>query len=166
MDRSIGTLQLFFLMVLTSWLSTTLAIDFMAVPTVFKGLPDVYLAGNVGIQLFSKYNLIEIIMGILCIGLGFLTLRSYEAKALMAVSIALLGLAIVYKFYLSPQIAHFAGLMEGATDKGSDIFVKAAEKHSFFHGLYIKLDSGKIALLIVNIVLIFRLKRQDAKIFS
>lgn len=132
-----------------SWIILTVAVDFIAIPTVFRTLKDPNLGGAIGINLFPKVNWVEIILAVsLCSAIFFsvnIKQRILDRLALI-VGIFLFLLTVLYLAYLSPEIKRLT--LEIANNKGNLTLLPTLNiEHQFFHHLYIKLESVKLFLL-------------------
>ena len=55
------------LVLVSLWWGWTALIDFAVVPTVFSVINDFFNAGELGISLFTKFNLLEVVLSSLLI---------------------------------------------------------------------------------------------------
>ena len=77
------------ILILTSiWWGWTALTDFAVVPTVFQVVPDFFIAGELGIALFLKLNLLEVIVASLLVGLSVLQIKKNHTEKLQLVCAA------------------------------------------------------------------------------
>jgi hypothetical protein len=136
-----------------SWLSTTLLIDFMVVPLIFRNIPKFFLAGEIGSQLFMKYNRIELLFITLIIThLIFFKKNFRHLKWLLLLSSLLLAITLVYNFYLTQRMREI-GIVWEYVDQTGQLGTKnipdVQQAHQEFHRIYIFLDSFKIGFLLI-----------------
>jgi hypothetical protein len=132
------------------WLSSSALINFVVVPAVFSVIKDFFQAGFLGIELFSKFNRLELLFAT-----GLLTATITEAKInkkkLWKVSLAgiLLVLVCFYLFYLTPKLTALTTTWEYAQTMGTIAEAEAdiQSMHMMYHRTYIILDSVKLLLI-------------------
>lgn len=142
------------LLILGAWLFTTVLVDFFAIPAVFQNVSKRFEAGMVGMSVFSRFNTLEILFALgLIISLWCSKTPIVYKKAVMVFSFILLGLAVTYKFYMTPAITEINLKMRNEINT---VVIEALEKeHQLFHSLYVKLDSAKLFILMGMIILLF-----------
>lgn len=137
--------------VLGAWIVLTVAVDFIAIPTVFRTLQDINLGGSVGIELFPKVNKVEMILASLLL-IGILYKQKVKEKMfdrfILIQSFFLFLLSFAYSFFLSPEIKRLTLLIQS---KSFDVNALAdlQIQHSFYHHLYIKLEGVKLIFLLM-----------------
>lgn len=148
---------------LLSWIVLTVAVDFIAVPTVFRTLKDVNLGGAIGIELFPKVNVVEVILSL---GLLFCLYYSMNIKVrlfdrfIMVMGFFLVFLSLFYLTFLSPEIKTLT--LEMARAKGDySLLPQLSIQHRFFHNLYIKLEGIKFVILVILLGWSANLKRKN-----
>jgi len=162
----------FLFALLVSWLSMSLLVDVVAIPTVFQVMrlegASLLLAGRIGGALFSKFNGLEIVLSVMTLlpGLYLWKKNLTGMKALVGITFLLIILAFSFKFYMSPQISHFAEEVARLGHDKGELYLKAFEQRTFFHGLYKKLEGVKILLLILSLVLIGMAQKKESSIFG
>lgn len=135
------------LVLVSIWWGWTVIIDFAVVPTVFRVIHDFFNAGELGIALFSKLNLFEILVSSLLIVLCVLNLKQYrKGKLELSLSISAWAIVMFYFAYLTPTITHYTKLWKVA-EFSADGLVDYQQQHQFYHRLYIGLDSVKLLIL-------------------
>jgi hypothetical protein len=139
------------LILLSLWLGFTALIDFAVVPTVFKVVDDFFNAGELGIALFSKLNLLEIIFSSSLLALLALEIKKAPfIKWKLTLGLCAWIIVMVYLTYLTPKITELTGLWKAADlaqTTGSGNIQDIQQEHQSFHRLYIILDSVKLILL-------------------
>jgi hypothetical protein len=146
------------IVLLSAWLWTTALVDFVAVPTVFRTLSDLFVAGELGIKIFSKYNVLEMTFASLLLvqmlAIFLLPAKTNGADKILLVAVmALAALAFYYYFFLTPEIVEL-------TKSWKEFFNTAdgpawEQKHTLSHHLYVRLDSIKLVVLLIGLILSF-----------
>jgi hypothetical protein len=134
------------------WLGLTIAVDFVAVPLVFRTISHLNEAGSLGIAVFSRLNDFEILIGVAALVLAIIFARKsgVRGKILLAMSVVLTGLAFTYSFWLSPTISQLTEKMHIEVLE-SAAYLAIQQEHRFYHDLYIKLDTVKILILALGL---------------
>jgi hypothetical protein len=141
------------------WLGATMAVDFLAIPSVFSVSDDMYEAGRVGLLVFGNFNKVEIVLGLLSLLLGLYLMRKKEkrSKLFLGLGLLLFTIPLVYTFQFTPKISYYAQEMERLGKVGSqeadNEHEVMAENHFFYHSWYIRTDGLKMALLLGGIAL-------------
>lgn len=143
--------------VLGAWIILTVAVDFIAIPTVFRTLKDVNLGGSVGIELFPKVNKVEMILAVILL-VGILYKQKVKEKMfdrfILIQSFFLFLLTLSYAFFLSPEIKRLTLLIQDKS-VAANLLADLQIQHSFYHHLYIKLESVKLIFLLMMMVWCF-----------
>ncbi len=150
-----------FIFLITSlWLGTTLVIDFAIVPTVFHIIENFFNAGELGIALFRKFNLIECFFALTLLvcalkrGKGF---RFFRIHILLVISLAVI--ILTYVTYLTPKLTLLTDLWKQA-DAINAIGISGIsdiqQEHQLYHRLYVSLDTLKILTLVSLLILDLR----------
>ena len=148
----------FNIVLLAAWLWTTALVDFVAVPTIFRTLTDLFVAGELGIKVFGKYNVLEVTFGSLLIlqtlALFVLPIKTNWAEKILLCLVVMLGiLACYYHFSLTPEIVELtSSWKEHFNTPEATIW---EERHSVSHHLYVRLDSIKLFALFISLILSF-----------
>lgn len=136
------------------WLISTAVVDFVAIPTVFRSLPDPMVAGQIGIQVFQKFNPLELVCAVVLI-LGAISFKNLKLKIF---SSALMSIVLSYLFYFTPGIISAAQRLDKYSGQPESAEYKEAKAdHNFFHKTYVKIDGGKLLLLLLSSGLMIRL---------
>jgi hypothetical protein len=132
------------------WTSLTIMVDFIVIPNVFQNIPNFFMAGNLGVILFNKFNLIEFPISSM---IFLMSITHFEKTKsgyfLILSSILLLAIASSYLFYLTPKLTHLTAIWEyaekmGTLGSGKD---DVQSLHMFYHQAYRWLDTVKLLLL-------------------
>lgn len=145
------------MVVLALWLGATLAVDFLAIPAVFKNVTNLSEAGKVGMTVFGKFNVIEVVYALLSLLLllvATLKNRSRLNIFLLSLGLVLVVIALSYLFYFTPELTR-------VTFAKNDTFepeARAALESElyFLHSLYIKLDGLKMFLIAIALIMLGR----------
>ncbi len=145
-------MPLIMLVLVTAWAAWTALVDFFLVPAVFATIPDFFLAGEMGIQVFTRLNQLEFP---LACGLFACTAvavkRAQLPKWLLTGNLLLVGIAGVYLFSLTPKISELTAAWAYA-DKmgtlGTAGIVDVQQLHQSYHRMYVAMDTVKLLLLL------------------
>ncbi len=146
---------------LSIWIAATCLVDFMVVPLVFKHTPDMMKAGLLAVDLFKRFNIVELVLSLL-LGLNQFYLRKNLMTTLLQfmLSIFLFLLISFFLFWLSPSIEATANMIISAGSAGAP-----SESLAYFntlHSSYVTLDSVKLLVLLISFSLTIRsLKQKD-----
>lgn len=140
------------ILILTSmWWGWTLLVDAFIIPTVFGYVEGFFLAGELGIAVFSKLNGLEVIVSSFLLALISLHfLRSRKPVILVIVSLLAWIIVMIYFSYLTPKIVELTKLWKQAEETGLSGIAgipDIQQAHQFYHNLYIKLDVIKLIIL-------------------
>ncbi|MCO4794393.1 MAG: DUF4149 domain-containing protein [Bacteriovoracaceae bacterium] len=145
------------LVLLGGWFFSTIIIDFIAVPNIFRIISNSREAGQVGAKVFTLFNIMELTLAII-LSIIFWKIPAEQKKIrwINRFLLSLLFLLILYYIsILNPNIINFAVKMNeiGVGNSGYELL---EQEHSFYHHLYVKLDSFKlISLLFLQISALF-----------
>ena len=147
-------MPLLLLVLSVTWAAWTVLVDFFLVPAVFQTIPDFFLAGEMGIQVFSRLNRLEFPLACIMLALLGWRLRSYpKLKWLLPINLVLVGIAGIYLFSLTPKMIELTRAWEYA-DKmgtlGAQGHVDIQQQHQTYHRVYVITDTIKLALLILQ----------------
>lgn len=143
---------------LVLWFGFTCFIDFKVVPTVFRESTNLFDGARIGIQVFSSFNYIELVLALLIL-LSVWKLKRNKIEYIL--STILLFIGSFYLLYLSPKISLHGLKLENLGEGGID----HDELFDFYHSLYIKTDSVKLILLFAMILLVCKnIMKQPEKI--
>lgn len=137
------------------WLGWTILVDFFVVPTVFQQVPDFFVAGNLGVAVFTKLNRLEFPLASTLFALLCLHIKQTKTQHFLAiVSLVLLSIAGLYLFSLTPKITELTAAWEYAEKMGTlgQSGEDVQQLHQSYHKTYIWLDTVKLLLLGVQLI--------------
>lgn len=145
-------------LILTSvWLAWTVLVDFFVVPSVFQNIPEVFMAGNLGVVLFGKLNHLEFPIASIIFALAcWHSRKTGTLKLVILTSFVTLGIATIYLFSLTPKLASLTAAWEYAEKVGTlgphgeDV----QQLHQNYHRTYVALDSVKLLLLLIQMTVL------------
>ena len=116
-------------LLLTLWVGSLLAIGYLAVPMAFATMGDITIAGNYAGKLFSAVNMLGLACGVVLI-ITKLILYKRQIMGLWRfwVLLVMLGLTLLFSYYLQPEMAAVKQLVANGND--ADL-----EQFSLFHML-------------------------------
>ena len=116
-------------LLLTLWVGSLLAIGYLAVPMAFATMGDITIAGNYAGKLFSAVNMLGLACGVVLI-ITKLILYKRQIMGLWRfwVLLVMLGLTLLFSYYLQPEMAAVKQLVANGND--ADL-----ERFSLFHML-------------------------------
>jgi hypothetical protein len=143
---------------LTLWLGASLAVDIIAIPSVFRTLNDVAQAGKVGMVVFSRFNKLEVIVSLLAtiffvIGVkNFWPLAKWKFHFLLTSHFILIGISVMFCFFWTPAIIQYSQQMFelSTTDP---LHAQALLQHRFYHKAYVRVEGIKIIIILVSLVM-------------
>lgn len=133
-------------LLLTLWVGSLLAIGYIAVPMAFATLGDVSLAGNYAGKLFFTVN----VLGLGCATALLLTKIIFFGKAVIGlwrfwVIVLMLSLALLFSFYLQPEIAVIKLLL---SQGNNDLLERFDLFHSLSRNMYLVMTILGVVLVI------------------
>ena len=134
------------------WLGWTVLVDFFLVPAVFATIPDFFLAGEMGIQVFSRLNRLEFPLASVLLALAALDAR--RRRWPIPLNVALVGITGVYLFSLTPKLTELTATWAYAEKVGTLGAAGAADiqqLHQQYHRTYVAMDVVKLILLTVQV---------------
>jgi hypothetical protein len=138
------------------WWGWTVLIDIFVIPTVFKTIDQFFVAGELGIAVFSKLNNLELITSSILLATLLTHFgRKKKFSILLILSFLTWTLAMIYFSYLTPKIVELTELWRKADLiglSGVSGVEDIQQSHQYFHNLYIKFDSLKLLLLTAMLV--------------
>jgi hypothetical protein len=147
---------------LGSWFFTSILVDGIAVPAVFRNVSKIAEAGTVGMIVFGRYNILEVFfsLGLLITAWQNRSLKYF--KVLYGLLILLFINALNYTIYLSPSITNINKQLYN-DETGSALKEQLRNTHEMFHQLYVSLEKGKVVILLFLMGLSFYLYYQKEK---
>lgn len=135
-----------YLFLLSIWWAWTVLVDMVIVRTVFATVDNFFLAGELGIALFSKLNNFELVVSSAIVAL----LSIKKSWKLLIVAVLLWALTMTYFCYLTPKIIYLTELWKKLDLMGINTVAgipDIQQEHQFYHQMYITLDSIKLLTL-------------------
>ncbi len=138
------------------WLSLSSVINFVIIPSVFSIVSDFFLAGNLGVTVFTKFNRFEFLFASTMVLLALFDFKQQrKGLAVVLISLVLLLISGSYLFYLTPKLSQLTTAWEYAQTMGT---IGSAESdlqtmHMMYHRTYIVMDTVKLLLLSATAVL-------------
>ena len=156
------------LILVSIWWGWTVIIDFAVVPTVFSIINDFFNAGELGVALFSKLNIFELVVSSLLLIIASSYLLIYKKqKTTFALILSAWIITLIYFFYLTPKLILLTELWKKA-DAANLIGISGIsdiqQEHQFFHKIYVTVDSLK--LLILSIILGLQIVKKERSLES
>jgi hypothetical protein len=142
------------------WFFTTVLVDIVVIPNVFRTLGDIHSAGKIGMVVFHKFNLFEIFFA--AIILSGIFLKPLRKLWELVTSIILFFLTLIYTFVMTPAITEITHKIN-QTNISDPVYAELQSNHAFYHNFYRYLDSAKLIILLIFIVATLVLKLRTAK---
>ncbi|MBP9674993.1 MAG: DUF4149 domain-containing protein [Bacteriovoracaceae bacterium] len=144
------------------WLGMTLMLDFFVLPTVFRTLTDVFVAGRIGMSIFTKFNIVELLFSCSLVCAAYFWGKNSDIKKnkFLGAGLFLLALVAFFTFFLTPKISMLALQLSHAKNLTASSFVTFQEELATYHKLYVRLDGLKIILQLTILGFIFMLIRK------
>lgn len=157
------------LSVLSAWFALVVFTDFVVVPSVFITVSKRMEAAQLGMDVFYTLGNFEFFSGLflfLSAGVVIKRFKTKRAAVLFSMATGLFAFALLGRFYLTPEITK-TNQLKFSIDESSQQYEQLQDRHNFLHGVYIKLDSLKMLLLVAGMIGSFRSSRFDQeKVFS
>lgn len=152
-----------FLVLVSIWWAWTVLVDVFVIRTVFQTIENFFLAGDLGLAVFSKLNNLEVVVStLLIVVLFYQTRKNRKSIFLLILSVMTWLIAMTYFSYLTPKLAYLTELWKKSDLGGVTSMFGIADiqqEHQFYHNIYIGLDSIKLILL--SILLGLGIVKQD-----
>lgn len=140
-----------FLVCVSLWWGWTFLVDMFVIRTVFATVDNFFLAGDLGIAVFSKLNNLEIIVSSALVGLlAFQLTKNKKVLPLLLLSIGGWLIAMTYFSFLTPKLISLTELWKKTDLMGITAVAgipDIQQEHQFYHNLYIGIDVAKLILL-------------------
>lgn len=159
----INVLRKLILCALSAWLGMVIFTDFIVVPAVFTTISKRLEAGELGMSVFAALGSFEVVVGLfifLAAGIVLKKFKTRRALILFFLASTLYGLTLMGRFYLTPELT-VINRAKYTLEESSSEYQQLNQRHQFLHGLYVKLDSIKMLLLISGLLMSFRQSRFD-----
>ena len=147
---------------IVAWLLMTILVDIITIPTVFRNSTSIIDAGKIGMTVFGRFNVFEIIFAVLVLLGAIFNMQIHKNKKWLYFAVPLLLLSLVYKFYMTPMITNTTYEIH-KTAVSDPMYVELQSRHAQYHNLYRYFDSTKILVLLVFsiVVLTDRVKERN-----
>lgn len=145
-----------------AWLLMTVLVDIITVPTVFRNSSSIVDAGKIGMIVFGRFNIFEIIFGVIILIGAMINFRSTGNKKWLYFSIPLLILSLVYKFYMTPMITDTTFEIH-KTAVADPMYAVLQSRHAMVHNMYKYFDSSKMLVLLIFAVVVLSDRVREAK---
>lgn len=132
---------------IVAWFFMSVLVDIVTIPTVFRNSTSIIDAGKIGMTVFGRFNIFEIIFGLITLGGSVLMAKEMRNRKWLIFAVPLLVMAFVYKFYMTPMITNTTYEIH-QTDPASPMYATLQEKHALYHNSYRKLEYVKLILLL------------------
>lgn len=133
------------------WWGWTALIDFAVVPTIFRIVPDFFTAGELGIALFSKLNLLELTTSSILVVLAVIQVKNEKrGKIQLGLIFSAWIIVMIYFSFLTQKITDLTALWKKADSLNTISIlgiVDIQQEHQFYHRVYVGLDVLKLLLL-------------------
>lgn len=133
--------------VVFAWFFMSVLVDIITIPTVFRNSSSIVDAGKIGMTVFGRFNIFEIIFALVVISGAWVKYRDLKHKIWMFLAIPLVALSLIYKFYMTPMITNTTYEIH-QTQTSDPQYAVLQEKHAFYHNSYRKLEYVKLLLLL------------------
>jgi hypothetical protein len=137
---------------LVAWFLLTIFVDIFTVPAVFRNSSSIVDAGKIGMLVFGRFNKFELLFSVLVFAGLFLDFKKDHKKRYIIIGGILIVWALLYNFYMTPMITNTTFEIH-QTNVTDPLYAELQTKHAYYHNLYRKLDSTKILVLLVFIVM-------------
>lgn len=162
MEKLKRLINIFSLPIIFTWLIFTLFVDILAVPTVFRNVSSIVEAGKVGMTIFTAFNRLEFLFGLIFVTFALNVYKKERATFLLILSTVLLFWSISYNLYFTPKIIYFADMVH-SLPAGDPLIGVYKNQHMFYHNIYRYLDTAKIIYLITAMVMLVKRKFTEEK---
>ncbi len=146
--------------IVTAWFLMSVLVDIITIPTVFRNSSNIVDAGKIGMTVFGRFNIFEILFGLIVLSGAVVKFRCLKEKKWIVFAVPLVCLSFLYKFYMTPMITNTTYEIH-KTDVADPAYATLQEKHAFYHNSYRKLEYVKLLLLLGlgGVVLVDRVKK-------
>lgn len=132
---------------LSLWLGATIAVDFFAIPAVFRNITNLSEAGAVGMSVFGNFNKLELLLALASLASFALRGNVSQSRVVLISLIVLVILAASYLFYLTPELTAITLAKNNSFEELERAGLE--QQLQFMHTLYVRLDSFKMLLILL-----------------
>lgn len=136
-----------------AWFFLTIFVDIFTVPTVFRTIKDIPVAGQVGIKVFSAMNNFEIIFAITTLIGSFSFYKHTRSIKWLVFALPLMIWSLFYKYFMTPKIANTTFEIN-QTDVMDPMYAVLQSTHAYYHNLYRYFDTSKLIFLLIFIIIV------------
>lgn len=130
-----------------AWFFMSVLVDIVTIPTVFRNSTNIVDAGKIGMTVFGRFNIFEILFGLIVLSGAMVKARDLKNKKWLYFAVPLLLMSFLYKFYMTPMITNTTYEIH-QTNVADPMYATLQEKHAFYHNSYRKLEYVKLLLLL------------------
>lgn len=131
-----------------AWFFMTVLVDIVTIPTVFRNSSSIIDAGKIGMTVFGRFNIFEIVFAFLVLFGSYFNFKIHKNKKWLYFAVPLLILSFVYKFYMTPMISNTTFEIH-KTNALDPMFAVLQSRHAQYHNLYRTFDSTKLIVLLI-----------------
>lgn len=144
---------------IVAWFLMTVLVDIITIPTVFRNSTSIVDAGKIGMTVFGRFNVFEIIFGFIILIGSVICWKELRNKKWLVFAVPLLIVSFVYKFYMTPMITNTTYEIH-KTEVSDPRYVELQSQHAQYHNMYRYFDTTKLIVLLVfaGVVLSDRVK--------
>ena len=144
---------------IVAWFLMTVLVDIVTIPTVFRNSSSITDAGKIGMTVFGRFNIFEIVFAFFVLIGAIVNFRILKNRKWLYFAAPLFLLSLVYKFYMTPMITNTTYEIH-KTEVSDPQYAVLQSRHAEYHNLYRTLDSSKLLFLLifVGVVLSDRVK--------
>jgi hypothetical protein len=140
---------------IVAWFLMTVLVDIVTIPTVFRNSSSIIDAGKIGMTVFGRFNVFEIVFAFIVLIGSVINYKVKNNKVWLFFAVPLVVLSFVYKFYMTPMITNTTYEIH-KTEVSSPEYAELQSRHALYHNMYRTMDSTKLIVLLVFAVLVLR----------
>lgn len=131
-----------------AWFLMTVLVDIITIPTVFRNSTSIIDAGKIGMIVFGRFNVFEIVFAVIVLIGSYVNWRTTCNGKWFYFAIPLFILSLVYKFYMTPMITNTTYEIH-QTLVSDPMYAVLQSRHAAYHNFYRYLDTTKLIILLV-----------------
>ncbi len=144
--------------ILFAWFLASFFIDIMAVPLVFQNVSSRDEAARLGVLIFSRFNIVEMILVILLITSVYFS--HFKKSFKIRTSILTIIFPLYYISFLTQKIASLNEEKINAIDE--KILSEIQVSLDFYHHLYVRMDGIKLLIILFLLIeVIYRIYKNN-----
>ena len=144
--------------ILFAWFIATFFIDILAVPAVFQNVSSRDEAARLGVLIFKRFNFVELVFSIGL--LVFFYFSDFKKMITVRVTAICAAFPIIYTILLTPKIVQYNEAKINAIDEAKLEIIQ--QSLDLYHGLYVKMDSVKLILLLIFFIeIVYRINKKN-----